>query len=138
MEPTLKVGQVAKLARVGIDTVRFYEREGLLPKVARSQSGYRLFPPATVQRVAFIKEAQGLGFSLIEVGKLLRAIDRGEGDRQGAQKELARSIARIDAKIDELRDVRRRLSAALASVDSGKCSIERIATRISFAPSRRN
>ncbi len=136
MALALRVGQVAKLAGVRIDTVRFYEREGLLPRVARSHAGYRLFPPAAVERVAFLKRAQGLGFTLDEMGEILRSLDRGDGDRKGAQTELERVIARIDGKLAELRRVRRNVVDALKELGSGKCAVERIAERISFGQPR--
>jgi DNA-binding transcriptional MerR regulator len=132
MDSALKIGQVAKLAGVGIDTVRYYEREGLLPRAARSRSGYRLFPAAAVQRVAFIKKAQGFGFTLIELGKILRAIDRGDGDRKSARVQLERVITRVDTKIADLHVVRHKLLDAVEELGSGKCAIERIAKRISF------
>jgi MerR family copper efflux transcriptional regulator len=130
VQSALKIGQVATLAGVGIDTVRFYEREGLLPIAARSRSGYRMFPPATVARVAFIKQAQSFGFTLIEMNEILRSIDRGDRDRKSAQVHLEHVIARVDAKITELRRVRRKLAGALEEMGSGKCAIERIAKRI--------
>jgi DNA-binding transcriptional MerR regulator len=132
VESALKIGQVAKLAGVGIDTVRFYENEGLLPRAARSRSGYRLFPHAAVERVAFIKKAQRFGFTLDEMGKILGSIDRGEGDRKSAQLQLERVITRIDVKVADLRRVRRKLLDAVEELGSGKCAIERIAKRISF------
>ena len=66
-----KIGQAAQAAAVGVETVRFYEREGLLPKPKRSAAGYRLYPPDTVKRLQFIKQAKQLGFTLSEINELL-------------------------------------------------------------------
>lgn len=138
MDSGLKIGQVAKLAGVAVDTVRFYEREGLLPKAARSRSGYRLFTPAAAERVVFIKKAQSFGFTLVELGTILRSIDRGDGDRRSAQLELERVIARVDVKLAELRRVRRKLVEAVEDLGSGKCAIERVVSRISVVRRRRD
>ncbi len=68
---TLSIGQLAERAGVGLDTLRYYERRGLLPKPPRTASGYRSFSPDTVHRVQFIRRAQALGFTLKEVEELL-------------------------------------------------------------------
>jgi MerR family copper efflux transcriptional regulator len=67
----LTIGEVAKQARVQIETLRYYERQGLIARPPRSSSNYRVYPPATVRRVRFIKRAQQLGFSLKEITELL-------------------------------------------------------------------
>ena len=71
MSATLTIGQLAKLGQVNLETIRFYEREGLLPPPPRSQSGYRAFPQAAVRQLRFIRRAQELGFSLAEIRELL-------------------------------------------------------------------
>jgi Hg(II)-responsive transcriptional regulator len=68
---TLTIGQVAKQAGVGVDTLRYYEREGLLEEPSRRASGYREFSEEVVTRIRFIKRAQELGFSLKEITELL-------------------------------------------------------------------
>jgi DNA-binding transcriptional MerR regulator len=67
------MGEVAVRAGVTVDTVRFYERERLLPSTGRTQGGFRLFQPETVDRIRFIKQAQNLGFALEEIRAMLRA-----------------------------------------------------------------
>ncbi len=73
----LLIGQVAALAGVRPDSVRFYERSGLLPKPSRSGGGYRIYDQAAVNRLRFIKKAQSLGFSLDEIRRILHL--RGQG-----------------------------------------------------------
>jgi MerR family copper efflux transcriptional regulator len=68
----MRIGEVAKAAGIGIDAVRFYEREGLIPKPARRPSGYREYTPEVVVSLRFIKRAKGLGFSLKEISELIR------------------------------------------------------------------
>jgi DNA-binding transcriptional MerR regulator len=68
---TLTIGKVAECAGVGIETVRFYEREGLLAKPERSVSGYRMFDEGVIARLRFIQRAKELGFTLNEIKELL-------------------------------------------------------------------
>jgi DNA-binding transcriptional MerR regulator len=72
MEKALRIGEVAGRAGVNVQTLRFYERRGLLPEPPRRASGYREYAPESVRRVRFIKRAQELGFTLAEVEELLR------------------------------------------------------------------
>lgn len=73
----LLIGQLAKSAGVKTDTVRFYERSGLLPKPARRESGYRVYDEAALAQLRFIKKAQSLGFSLDEIKRIMSL--RGQG-----------------------------------------------------------
>src|SRR5690606_34574191 len=75
--PTLPIGSLARQVGVGIDTIRYYERIGLLPAPARSASGYRLYADADRQRLEFIRRAGQLGFSLQEIARLLKLSARG-------------------------------------------------------------
>ena len=68
---TLTIGALAQAAGIGVETVRFYERKGLLPEPPRTPSGYRQYPGDAVDRVKFIRRAQGLGFALREISELL-------------------------------------------------------------------
>jgi DNA-binding transcriptional MerR regulator len=83
----LTSGQLAKKCQVGVETLRFYEREGLLAKPARTQSGYRQYPAEAVERVRFIRRAQLLGFQLKDIKELLalrhRPKDQGSGSDEG-------------------------------------------------------
>ena len=107
----LTIGRVAKQADVGIDTIRFYERRGLLPEPQRTESGYRLYPPATVTRLHFIRRAKALGFSLDEIVTLLALQDTG-GPKSEVKAITHRKLEQIEAKITDLarmRDVLRDL-----------------------------
>lgn len=68
---TLTIGKVARLAGVGVETIRFYERKGLIDEPPRRASGYRVYPEETVPRIRFIKRAKELGFTLREIRELL-------------------------------------------------------------------
>ena len=115
----LTIGQVAKSAGVNVETVRYYERRGLLPEPARRPSGYRQYAPEAVRRIQFIRHAQQLGFSLHEVSELL--LLRVEPDTScGEVKQRAEAkIADIERRIDDLRHVQQAL-ATLAVTCSGE------------------
>lgn len=112
VEDSLRIGEVAARARVNVQTLRYYERIGLLPEPRRSSSGYRAYPPKAVHTVRLIKRAQALGFTLTEIRELLRLA--GGDDACGPIRELAdRRIARLDTKIaglQAMRDELRRLA----------------------------
>jgi Hg(II)-responsive transcriptional regulator len=101
----MTIGRVAKRANVGIDTVRFYERRGLLPEASRSAAGYRLYAPGTIDRLQFIRRAKALGFSLEEIGTLLDLQDNG-GSKSAVKAITARKLAQIDAKLQDLTRMR--------------------------------
>src|SRR5713226_8911199 len=92
---SLTIGHLAKQAGVNLETVRYYERRGLLLRPPRSASGYRLFPAEAARRLRFIRRAQELGFSLAEIGELLSLrVSRSttSGDiRARAEAKIARS-----------------------------------------------
>jgi len=106
----LTIGQLARHSGVNLETIRYYERLGLLPKPPRSRSGYRLFPEDAPRRVRFIKRAQELGFSLKEIKELLAL--RIEPGKTGADvRERAEAkISDIEKKIKSLREMRESLA----------------------------
>ena len=106
---TITIGRLARQTGVGIETIRFYEREGLLTPPQRSVSGYRQYPPETAERLGFIRRAKALGFSLTEIRQLLDlASPTGE---RGQIKALAEhKLAEIEQRIEELQRMRHALS----------------------------
>jgi MerR family transcriptional regulator, copper efflux regulator len=113
----LTSGQLAKRAGVGVETLRFYEREGLLTKPARTASGYRQYPAEAIERVQFIRRAQMLGFLLKDIKELLAL--RGDPDaRSGEVREKAvAKLADIDQKIKDLETMRDELTRLVAACD---------------------
>lgn len=105
----LTIGKVAKQAGVGIDTVRFYERAGLLPKARRTISGYRLYAPDDADRLRFIRRAKALGFSLDEIAQLLQ-LNAGRGTRANVRKLAQRRLDDLNQKIEEMTAIRDALS----------------------------
>lgn len=101
----LTIGRLAKDASVKIDTVRFYERQGLLGKAPRSEGGYRLYSAADVQRLKFIRRAKALGFSLAEIIELLTLTK--EGNNRAQVKSISqRRLADLENRIRELNTMR--------------------------------
>lgn len=105
----MKIGEVARAAGVGIDAIRFYEREGLLPEPARQPSGYRDYAPEAVLDLQFIKRAKELGFSLKEIGDLL-SINREPNATASDVKKLAEEkLADLEDKIRSLQRMKKAL-----------------------------
>ena len=103
------IGRLAQEAGINLETLRFYEQKGLLPKPPRSSSGYRLFPSDTVQRLRFIKRAQVLGFSLSEIGELLALRVTPRTTTTEIRKFAEAKIADIEEKIKSLDSMRKSL-----------------------------
>jgi MerR family mercuric resistance operon transcriptional regulator len=108
MKP-LTIGHLAKQAGVNLETVRYYERRGLLPRPPRSASGYRLFPTEAVRRLRFIRRAQELGFSLKEIGELLSLRVSRRTTSAAIRARAEAKIADIEAKIRSLESMKKTL-----------------------------
>jgi MerR family transcriptional regulator, copper efflux regulator len=121
----MRIGEVARRAEVRVDTVRFYERRGLLAKPARRPSGYRDYPASAVERLRFAKQLQGLGFTLDEVAEVLADFDAGLATCAGERPRFQAVLARIDRKLAELGAVRARLTGALDRCAAGTCGLGR-------------
>jgi DNA-binding transcriptional MerR regulator len=110
----MRSAQVARAAGVNQQTLRYYERRGLLAEPDRSLGGHRLYPPEAVTVLRVIKAAQRLGFSLEEVADLLRTGRHRHGRRDaGLQAHAAAKIAEIDTRINDLQIIRETLVAAM-------------------------
>jgi len=107
----LKIGEVAERGGVNLQTIRYYERERLLPKPPRLPSGYRIFPESAVRRVRFIKGAQELGFSLAEVRELLSLREDTDAGAQQMRERARAKVANIEEKIRTLEGMKDALNA---------------------------
>ena len=105
----LSIGQVARCACVGVETVRFYEREGLLEEPVRRASGYRQYSQEAVTRIRFIKRAQQLGFSLKEIAELLTLRVDGKTSCEQVKERAAAKLAEVEQKMVELQRMRQAL-----------------------------
>ena len=106
---SLTIGRLAREAGVNLETVRYYERRGLLPRPPRSASGYRLFPAEAARRLRFIRHAQELGFSLGEIRELLSLRVSPTAKRTDVRRRADAKIADIDAKIRSLESMKKTL-----------------------------
>ncbi|MGH7553605.1 MAG: heavy metal-responsive transcriptional regulator [Longimicrobiales bacterium] len=117
----LRIGDVAAQTGVTVESLRYYERRGLLRTNGRRANGYREFPTEAVRIVRFIKRAQSLGFSLSEVEDLVRlreSLWTGDTPRQLRDAAVAK-VRDIDQRVKELRSLRRELTGLIAACDSG-------------------
>ncbi|KAB2340594.1 MerR family transcriptional regulator [Actinomadura rudentiformis] len=117
----MKIGEVAREAGVSVDTVRFYERRGVLPAAERRPSGYRIFDAATVERIRMAKGLQELGLTLDEVVDALAAHDAGGATCDSERWRLEAVVERIDAKMAELARARRAALQSLQDCHAGRC-----------------
>jgi MerR family copper efflux transcriptional regulator len=109
--PTMTIGRLAKQAGVNIDTIRYYERNGLMPEAVRRASGYREYALSDVERLLFIVRAKALGFTLAEIGELLSlSADR---DVRGVKRRAEQRLEQVEHKIKELQRVRRGLKTLI-------------------------
>ncbi|HEY0309759.1 MAG TPA: MerR family transcriptional regulator [Luteimonas sp.] len=111
----MKIGTLAKRADVAIDTVRYYERQGLLPAPVRLASGYRDYDDGDVSRLRFIRRAKALGFTLAEIRELMELSARRDDDMAGMKSAAQQKLADVDAKLAELQRIRQGLTDLVAS-----------------------
>lgn len=109
----LLIGQLAKLAGVKPDTVRFYERTGLLPQAKRTAAGYRSYDQVTAKQLLFVKKAQALGFSLDEIRRILRLRGHGKETCRCVVSMAEATLAETVRKLEALESFRQLLEANL-------------------------
>ncbi len=122
-------GEAAKALGVGVQTLHFYEQQGLIPRPPRSQVGYRLYSPEIIEQVRFIRKAQALGFSLEEIIEILGLARSGSSPCGRVQAALTEKLREVDRRLEELRDFRAELAslieqaAELSTHESEVCPI---------------
>lgn len=128
---TYQIGELAARSGVTPDALRYYERLGLMPRPQRTQGGFRVYTPAALDRLRFIKQAQALGLTLDEIRDLVSYTDRGGLKRcQRVHDLIQRKIADLDTKLAELQEFRRTLQGyfeecehTLAERDRTECPV---------------
>ncbi len=111
----LKTGELAKRAGVNVETLRFYEREGLIPEPPRRMSGYREYPAESIQLIRFIKRAQELGFSLREVRELLALRVEAGTTCADVRQKASEKVSEVRQKIADLQAIERALGTLTAT-----------------------
>jgi len=114
MKGAARIGEAARAAGVSVQTLRYYERLGLLPRPERTPAGYRLYTADTQARLRFIKQAQALGFSLEETKEILRLTYNGRSPCECVRGKLVEKLKRVERELAALRDFRRELRSTLA------------------------
>ena len=115
----ITTSELARQGGINLESIRFYEKQGLLPKPPRTASGYRIFPPESVRRVRFIKRAQELGFSLKEIKELLSLRLDSDTSCADVRQRAEDKLTDIDQKISDLRRMKQSL-ARLADACPGR------------------
>jgi MerR family copper efflux transcriptional regulator len=115
----MQIGDVAKRTSLTVDAIRFYEKRKLLPMAVRSAGRFRLYGEGTIERLHFIQQMQGLGFSLREVGELIQLRERKVDSCESVKELLKAKLTDVRAKLQELRHLESELE-----MDLRKCNRE--------------
>ena len=113
----LQIGQLAQRTGVSTDTIRHYERLGLLPKAARTRAGYRQYSPSAVDRVMLVRHALRFGFSLRDISKFLHTRESGGAPCRDVRTSAERILAAVDRQIAELTTAREAIRETLRAWD---------------------
>ncbi len=130
----LTIGDLGKATNTKVETVRYYERIGLLPKPARSSGNYRTYGTAELGRLSFIRRARDLGFSLDQVRALLGLSDDRTCDCAGIDRIANEHLREVDRKLADLTALRRELKAVIDSCDGGTVAECRIIEALGPSP----
>ncbi|HHK60563.1 MAG TPA: MerR family transcriptional regulator [Desulfobacterales bacterium] len=117
MQEGLTIGRLARQSGVGVETIRFYERQGLLPPPARTPANYRIYPEQDVRRLRFIRRAKALGFTLREIRELLDLRHRPDASKKEVRQRAEAKIADLDRRIEELARIRAALQHLVSACD---------------------
>lgn len=113
----LKIGEVSKRSGIGIEALRFYEKSGLLDKPERTDSGYRMYDARVLKRLAFIKQAQVLGFSLEEIKRIIDEKRAGQSPCAEVRELVRLRLQELDERMQEMQRYRQELAQTLAKWD---------------------
>jgi DNA-binding transcriptional MerR regulator len=113
----LKIGEVSKRSGIGIEALRFYEKSGLLDHPKRTMSGYRIYDASVLDRLAFIRRAQLLGFTLDEIKHIISEARSGHSPCAEVREVVRRRLQELDARMREMRRYRKELASALVKWD---------------------
>ncbi|MET0646361.1 MAG: heavy metal-responsive transcriptional regulator [Pyrinomonadaceae bacterium] len=113
----LKIGEVSKRSGIGVEALRFYEKSGLLDRPSRTYSGYRVYGEDVLERLAFIKQAQALGFSLDEIRRIVDDARKGQSPCDEVREIVRRRMEELDERLRELQKYRKELKHTLEEWD---------------------
>ncbi|WP_017326040.1 MerR family DNA-binding protein [Synechococcus sp. PCC 7336] len=110
----LKIGKLREESGIPVKTIRYYEELGLIEAERRTEGGFRLFSRAMLPRLRFIKQAQGLGFSLREIGAIIKIYNRSEAPRGEVKQNIQAKLLEIEDKIRKLEELKAQLIALVS------------------------
>lgn len=119
----MRIGELGQATGVDIETIRYYERAGLLPLPARQANGYRTYRPAHLERLAFIRHCRALDMPLADVRRLLNFLDRPQDDCGGVNRLIDEQLTRVRARLKSMRALERQLEQL-----RGCCDVEHATT----------
>ena len=123
----MKIGELAKTTHTQVETIRYYEREGLLPETVRTEGNYRVYSPDHATRLSFIRHCRSLDMTLNEIRTLLTFKDAPQGDCAGVNELVDAHIAHVASRIKELKAVERQLKelrqTCTESKETNQCGI---------------
>ena len=115
----MKIGELAQRAGAKAETIRYYEKEGLLPSPPRTSGNYRDYGPRHLERLAFIRHARGLGFDLTDIRTLLQLADEPSQDCAAVDKLTSRHLTAVERKISQLKSLKAELKRMLQQCKGG-------------------
>jgi len=118
--PQYSIGEVAKNAECQVQTIRYYEKIGVLPRPARTEGGHRQYTSDHLARLQFVRRSRELGFSLETVRRLLRLADRQENNCSTVDSIASAHLAEVKQKLSRLRTLERELKRMIAECSHGK------------------
>jgi Hg(II)-responsive transcriptional regulator len=133
----MRTGEVAAEAGVNVETLRYYERRGILSKPQRTPSGYRQYPDEAVRVIRFVKRAQDLGFTLQEIEELLRLRENKRANCAAVRAAAETKIADVEARIASLRSMKRALGVLVAACADGRALTCPVLESLGEPPERR-
>ena len=113
----MKIGEVARRSGVSIETLRFYEKSGLLDRPGRTYSGYRVYGRDVLERISFIKQAQVLGFTLDEIARIIKHKQKGESPCEEVREIVQTRLKELEGRIKQMNRYRKELTATLKEWD---------------------
>lgn len=112
----LTIGRLARAAEVNVETIRYYQRKGLIVEPVKPPDGYRIYPGEVIDRIRFIKRAQKLGFSLQDIVHLL---ELGDGHCNDVREQAEAKLAKIETQIKDLQAMRKTLKTLISQCNAG-------------------
>ncbi len=120
----MKISELSRASGVEVETIRFWEKSGLLPPPARQANGYRHYGPAELERVAFVRHCRALDMPLADVRRLARALEGGQADPGDTHALVARQLGQVRARLAGLQELERQLTALQARCDADHAAHE--------------